>query len=392
LPIFNRIADFHADLTATRRDIHAHPELGFQEQRTSDLVAQQLQAWGIEVHRGIAGAGLVGVLRNGNSGRSIGFRADMDCLPMEETNDVAYRSTNPGRMHACGHDGHTTMLLGAARYLAETRNFDGTVHFIFQPAEEGGGGGRVMVEEGLFDRFPCDAVYGMHNSPELPLGVARIVAGPVLAAADRITITVHGKGGHASRPQSCIDPVLVGAHIVVAVQSIVSRSMDPLESAVISICQFHAGSAGNVIPEVAELNGTVRTFKPEVQEMVEARLHQIVRATAEAHGTTAELSFQRGYPPTVNHAAQTERAAMAAAAVLGESKVERNAPPRMGAEDFSFMLQKKPGAYIWMGNGSAEGGRNLHNPNYDFNDEALTIGVQYWIEVARRALTRNSMV
>ncbi|GGJ25875.1 M20 aminoacylase family protein [Neoroseomonas lacus] len=389
MPIINRIADFHPELTATRRDIHAHPELGFQEQRTSEMVAQQLQAWGIEVHRGIAGTGLVGVLRNGSSGRSIGFRADMDCLPMEETNDFTYRSTNAGKMHACGHDGHTTMLLGAARYLAETKNFDGTVHFIFQPAEEGGGGGRVMVEEGLFDRFPCDAVYGMHNTPELPLGEARIVAGPVLAAADRINITVHGKGGHASRPQSCIDPVLVGAHIVVAVQSIVSRSMDPLDSAVISICQFHAGSAGNVIPEVAELNGTVRTFKPEVQDMVEARLHQIVRATAEAHGTRAELSFQRGYPPTVNHAAQTERAALAAAAVLGEAKVLRHAPPRMGAEDFSYMLLARPGCFIGIGQG--DGGRHsvsLHNPRYDFNDDLIPLGSSLFARLAEQEMPR----
>jgi len=243
MPIFNRIADFHADLTATRRDIHAHPELGFQEHRTSDLVAQQLQSWGIEVHRGIAGTGLVGVLRNGSSGRSIGFRADMDCLPMTETSDVAHRSTTPGKMHACGHDGHTTMLLGAARYLAETKNFDGTVHFIFQPAEEGGGGGRVMVEEGLFDRFPCDAVYAMHNSPELPLGEARVMAGPVLAAADRITIAIHGKGGHASRPYQCIDPVLVGSQIVVAAQSIVSRSSLKKADALV----YNDGSAGHVL-------------------------------------------------------------------------------------------------------------------------------------------------
>jgi hippurate hydrolase len=390
MPVFNRIADFHADLTATRRDIHAHPELGFQEQRTSDLVAQQLQAWGIEVHRGIAGTGLVGVLRNGSSGRSIGFRADMDCLPMTETSDLPHRSTTPGKMHACGHDGHTTMLLGAARYLAETKNFDGTVNFIFQPAEEGGGGGRVMVEEGLFDRFPCDAVYGMHNSPEMPLGEARVVAGPVLAAADRITITVHGKGGHASRPQQCIDPVLIGAQIVVAAQSIVSRSMDPLDCAVISICQFHAGEASNVIPERAELHGTVRTFKPEVQDLIERRLGQIVRATAEAHGTHAELSFQRGYPPTVNHAAETERAALAATAVLGEGKVHRNVVPRMGAEDFSYMLLARPGCFIGIGQG--DGGRHsvsLHNPRYDFNDDLIPLGASLFARLAEQEMPRG---
>nr|WP_248291282.1 M20 aminoacylase family protein [Neoroseomonas marina] len=377
-------------MTATRRDIHAHPELGFEEHRTSDLVAKALESWGIEVHRGIAGTGLVGVLRNGTSKRSIGFRADMDCLPMTETNDFGHRSTTPGKMHACGHDGHTTMLLGAARYLAETKNFDGTVNFIFQPAEEGGGGGRVMVEEGLFDRFPCDAVYGMHNSPELPLGEARIFAGPALAAADRITITVHGKGGHASRPQQCVDPVLVASHIVVATQSIVARSMDPIDTAVVSICQFHAGEASNVIPETAELRGTVRTFKPEVQDMIERRLGDIVRATAEAHGAKAELSFQRGYPPTVNHAEQAERAALAAVAVLGEAKVHRKPVPRMGAEDFSYMLQARPGCFIGIGQG--DGGRHsvsLHNPRYDFNDELIPLGSSLFARLAEQEMPKG---
>ena len=390
MPIINRIAEFQPELAATRRDIHAHPELGFQEHRTSDLVARQLESWGIEVHRGIAGTGLVGVLRNGNSGRSIGLRADMDCLPMQETSDVAHRSTVPGQMHACGHDGHTTMLLGAARYLAETKNFDGTVHFIFQPAEEGGGGGRVMVEEGLFDRFPCDSVFAMHNDPGLPLGEARCSPGPVLAAADRISITVHGKGGHASRPQSCIDPVLVGAQIVVAAQSIVSRSMDPLDSAVISICQFHAGSAGNVIPEVAELNGTVRTFRPEVQDLVEARLGAIVRSIAEAHGTHAELAYTRGYPPTVNDPEQAQRAQKAAAAVLGDSRIHRNAPPRMGAEDFSYMLLKRPGAFIGIGQG--DGGRHsvsLHNPRFDFNDDLIPLGASVFARLVEQELPRG---
>ncbi|NMJ41287.1 amidohydrolase [Roseomonas sp. JC162] len=390
MPIINRIAEFQPELTATRRDIHAHPELGFEEHRTSDLVAKALESWGIEVHRGIAGTGLVGVLRNGTSKRSIGFRADMDCLPMTETNDFGHRSTTPGKMHACGHDGHTTMLLGAARYLAETKNFDGTVNFIFQPAEEGGGGGRVMVEEGLFDRFPCDAVYGMHNSPELPLGEARIFAGPALAAADRITITVHGKGGHASRPQQCVDPVLVASHIVVATQSIVARSMDPIDTAVVSICQFHAGEASNVIPETAELRGTVRTFKPEVQDMIERRLGDIVRATAEAHGAKAELSFQRGYPPTVNHAEQAERAALAAVAVLGEAKVHRKPVPRMGAEDFSYMLQARPGCFIGIGQG--DGGRHsvsLHNPRYDFNDELIPLGSSLFARLAEQEMPKG---
>ena len=390
MPIINRIADFHADLTATRRDIHAHPELGFQERRTSDMVAKLLESWGVEVHRNIAGTGLVGVLRNGTSKRSIGFRADMDCLPMTETNDFGHRSTVPGQMHACGHDGHTTMLLGAARYLAETKNFDGTVNFIFQPAEEGGGGGRVMVEEGLFDRFPCDAVFAMHNTPEIPLGEARIMAGPVLAAADRISITIHGKGGHASRPQQCIDPVVVGAQIVVAAQSIVSRSMDAQDAAVISICQFHAGEASNVIPESAELHGTVRTFKPAIQDLVEKRLGEIVRSVAEAYGAKAELSYQRGYPPTVNDPAQAERAAKAADAILGEGKVQRTGTPRMGAEDFSYMLLARPGAFIGIGQG--DGGRHsvsVHNPRYDFNDDLIPLGSSLFAKLAEQEMPRG---
>ena len=390
MPIINRIAEFQPELAATRRDIHAHPELGFQEHRTSDLVARMLESWGIEVHRGIAGTGLVGVLRNGSSGRSIGLRADMDCLPMQEISDVPHRSTVAGQMHACGHDGHTAMLLGAARYLAETRNFDGTVNFIFQPAEEGGGGGRVMVEEGLFERFPTDQVYALHNDPELPLGEARITPGPVLAAADRISITVHGKGGHAARPHTCIDPVLIGAQIVVAVQSVVARSMDPIETAVVSLCMFHAGSAGNVIPEVAELNGTVRTFKPAVQDMVEARLGAIVRSIAEAHGAKAELAYSRGYPPTINHEAETIRAQKAAAEVLGESRIHRNAPPRMGAEDFSYMLQKRPGAFIGIGQG--DGGRHsvgLHNPRFDFNDDLIPYGASVFAKLVEQELRRG---
>ncbi|WP_137125917.1 M20 aminoacylase family protein [Roseomonas sp. HF4] len=390
MPIINRIADFQPELAATRQDIHAHPELGFQERRTSDLVARMLESWGVEVHRGIAGTGLVGVLRNGSSKRSIGLRADMDCLPMQETSDVPHRSTVAGQMHACGHDGHTTMLLGAARYLAETRNFDGTVHFIFQPAEEGGGGGRVMVEEGLFERFPTDQVYALHNDPELPLGEARVTAGPVLAAADRISITVHGKGGHASRPHICIDPVLVGAQIVVAAQSVVARSMDPIDTAVVSLCMFHAGSAGNVIPEVAELTGTVRTFKPEVQDMVERRLGAIVRSIAEAHGAQAELAFTRGYPPTVNHEAETLRAQKAAAHVLGEARIHRNAPPRMGAEDFSYMLQRCPGAFIGIGQG--DGGRHsvgLHNPRFDFNDDLIPLGASVFARLVEQELVRG---
>ena len=283
MPALNRIADFAPDMTEWRQDFHKHPELGFEEERTSGVVAAKLAAWGIEVHRGMAKTGVVGVLRNGSSGRSIGLRADMDCLPMEEANGFAHRSTAPGRMHACGHDGHTATLLGAARYLAETRNFDGTVHFIFQPAEEGGGGGGVMVREGLFSRFPCDAVYGIHNDPSLKLGEAAVVAGTVLAASDRVGISVRGRGGHAARPHVAIDPVLVGAQIVVALQALVSRRTDPLDSAVISITKFHAGSAGNVIPEVAELYGTVRTLRPETQDMMERLITQVAQGLSLIH-------------------------------------------------------------------------------------------------------------
>ena len=390
MPVINRIADFQDEMTAWRRDLHAHPELGFEERRTSDLVAAKLAEWGIEVHRGIAGTGLVGVLRGGEGGRSIGLRADMDALPMEEANGFAHRSTAPGKMHGCGHDGHTSILLGAAKYLAETRNFDGVVHFIFQPAEEGGGGGRVMVEQGLFKRFDCDSVYALHNDPNLPLGECSAVAGTVMAASDRFWITVRGHGGHAARPHVAIDPVLVGSHIVVALQTVVARRINPLDSAVISVTQFHAGSAGNVIPEVAELHGTARTLMPEVQERVEALLTKVAQTTAAAHDAVAEVRYRRGYPPTVNHAAQTGRAAMAAGRVLGEAKVHRDKPPVMGGEDFSFMLLERPGAYVKLGQRGAErGGVPVHNPGYDFNDDLLPIGASYFAALVEQELPRG---
>ena len=390
MPVINRIADFAPAMAEWRQDFHAHPEMGVEEKRTSDIVAAKLAEWGIEVHRGIAKTGLVGVLRNGDSGRSIGLRADMDCLPMEETNSFAHRSTVPGRMHACGHDGHTATLLGTAKYLAETRNFDGTVHFIFQPAEEGGGGGKVMVDEGLFRRFPCDAVYGLHNDPAIPLGEAAVVAGTVLAASDRVSITVRGKGGHAARPHVAIDPVLVGSHIVVALQAIVSRRTDPLDSAVISITQFHAGSAGNVIPETAELHGTVRSLLPGTQDMLERLITKVAQTTAEAHDAEAAVNYVRGYPPTVNHKAQTERAALAAARVLGEERVLRDRPPVMGGEDFSFMLLERPGCFVKMGQqGRDRGGVNLHHPAYDFNDEMLPLGASFFAALVEQELPRG---
>jgi hippurate hydrolase len=382
-----RIADFHDDLTSWRRDFHAHPELGFDEHRTSAIVAEKLGQWGITVERGLAGTGLVGSLTSGNSGRSIGLRADMDALPMTEANRFPHASTIAGRMHGCGHDGHTTMLLGAARYLAQTRNFDGTVRFIFQPAEEGGGGGKVMVDEGMFERLPVDAVYGVHNDPTLPLGQGSVVAGPVQAASDRFRIALTGKGGHAARPHLAIDPVVVGAHIVLAVQSIVSRRVDPLESAVVTLTQFHAGEADNVIPQTAELRGTVRTLKPEMQDRVEALLKSIAAATAEAHGAEAVVHYTRMYPPTVNHEAEADRAALALAQVIGTEQVIRRRPPSMGGEDFSFMLRARPGCFIKLGQAAPErGGTPVHHPNYDFNDDLLPLGASFFAALVEQEL------
>ena len=390
MPIINRIADYAAEMTAWRRDFHQHPEIGFEERRTSEIVAAKLAEWGIEVHRGLATTGVVGVLRNGSGGRSIGLRADMDCLAMDEASGVPHASTIPGRMHACGHDGHTATLLGAAKYLAETRNFDGTVTFIFQPAEEGGGGGRVMVEEGLFDRFPCDAVYGIHNAPDLPLGECSAGTGPIMAASDTITITVRGLGGHAAKPHIAIDPVMVGAQIVVGLQALVARRVDPLESAVLSVTQFHAGSAMNVIPEVAELGGTVRTLLPEVRDAMERLIPLVAQNTAAAHEAEAEVVYTRKYPATVNHAAQSDLAARAAARVLGDAKVHRDRPPVMGGEDFSFMLLERPGAFLFMGQKGAErGGVPVHHPRYDFNDDLLPIGASYFATLVEQELPRG---
>jgi hippurate hydrolase len=343
------------------------------------------------VHRGIAGTGVVGVLRGRGDGPSIGLRADMDALPMEEANDLPHRSRHPGAMHACGHDGHTAMLLGAAKYLAETRNFSGTVHFIFQPAEEGLGGGREMVKEGLFARFPCDAIYAVHNDPTLPLGEAAAITGPVLAASDRFRITIRAKGGHAALPHLAIDPVLIGAHIVTGLQSIVARRVDPIGSAVVSVTMFHAGSAMNVIPDSAELAGTARTMRAEVQDLVEAAITRIATQTAEAHEAVAEVTYTRGYPPTINHAEQTARAAAALAEILGEDKVRRDHPPSMGGEDFSFMLNERPGAFLLLGQRAPDGrgGVPVHHPRYDFNDALLPIGAAFFVRMVERELPRR---
>ena len=385
MPILDRIAAFQPEVAAWRRDIHAHPEILFDVHRTAASVVEKLKAFGCdEVVAGIGQTGVVGVIRGkGPAGRVIGLRADMDALPMDEQTNLPYRSTNPGKMHACGHDGHTAMLLAGAKYLAETRKFSGTAVVIFQPAEEGGGGGREMVKEGLMERFAIDEVYGMHNMPGIPLGDFAIRPGPLLAAADRIVIEIEGLGSHAAKPHTGIDPVLIGAQIVNQAQSIVSRSVDPIKSGLISICQFHAGSADNVIPPSATLRGTARSLLPEVRDTLENRLRQIVENTAKAYGAQAKLTYSRHYPVTKNHEQQAEFAAAVASSVVGSERVDTNTPPLMGGEDFSFMLEARPGAFIFIGNGDSAG---LHHPAYDFNDEAITVGASYWARLVETAL------
>ncbi len=385
-----RIRAYHRELTALRRDIHAHPELAFNEDRTSKLVADKLAGWGIEVHRGLAKTGVVGVIpgKKKASGRGIGLRADMDCLPMHERNTFEHRSQNEGRMHACGHDGHTTMLLGAARYLAETRNFDGTAYLIFQPAEEGGGGAQVMVREGLFERFPANEVYGLHNWPGLPPGKMAVRAGPVMAATDEVQITVRGRGGHGAMPHMTVDPVVVSAHVITALQSIASRSVSPIESVVVSICSMATSQLGvfNVIPDHVQLVGTVRSFRPEIRDLAERRLRDIVTKTADAFGATAEVAYTRGYPATVNSAREAQFAAQVGKRLFGAENVITEHEPTMGGEDFSYMLEARPGAYVFLGQGGAQGGCLLHNPNYDFNDEVIPLGAGYLAALVEEAL------
>jgi hippurate hydrolase len=386
MPIVNRVADLHAEITAWRHDLHAHPELLYDVQRTAATVAEKLKSFGCdEVVSGIGRTGVVGVIRGrkGKSGRVIGMRADMDALPIEEATDLPYKSTVAGKMHACGHDGHTAMLLGAARYLAETRNFAGTAVVIFQPAEEGGAGGKAMVDDGMMDRFKIDEVYGMHNFPGLPVGTFAIRPGPIMAAADYIQIDIEGKGAHAARPHLGIDTVLVGTQIVNNLQSIVSRNVDPLESAVVSICMFHAGNTDNVIPQTAQLRGTARSLTPNVQDLLQKRVPEIVEGTARLYGATAKVKYRRGYPVLTNHTAQTDFAATVAGEVAGKGNVDTEMTPVMGAEDFSFMLNARPGAFIFIGNGESAG---LHHPAYNFNDEAIPFGTSYWVRLAETAL------
>ncbi|PKO35557.1 MAG: amidohydrolase [Betaproteobacteria bacterium HGW-Betaproteobacteria-7] len=379
---------FLAELTAQRRDIHAHPELAFDEYRTADMVARELERYGLEVHRGIARTGVVGVLRAGDSSKMIGLRADMDALPLAEMNEFPHHSKHQGKMHACGHDGHTAILLGAARYLATHRDFDGTVVFIFQPAEESEGGAAVMIEDGLFDRFPVDAVFGLHNWPGIPVGEMMVMAGPVMAGTCAFEIIVRGHGCHAAMPHQGVDSIVAGSQLVQALQTVVSRTLHPCESAVVSVTQFHAGEAWNIIPEEVVLRGTIRSFKPEVQENVERAIERLCSGIAAANGAQISVRFDHRYPPTVNSVAEASFCQGVAASIFGEEQVLTDVLPSMGAEDFAYMLREKPGCYVWLGNGPGTGGCTLHNPHYDFNDELLTLGVSYWVKLVEQALPR----
>ena len=387
MPIVNRIAEFHPEITEWRRDLHMHPELQYDVHRTAASVAEKLKAFGCdEVVPGVGRTGVVGVIKGkkpAGSRKAIGMRADMDALPIEEATGLPYKSTVPGKMHACGHDGHTAMLLGAAKYLAETRNFGGNAVVIFQPAEEGGAGGKAMVDDDLMTRFGIEEVYGMHNYPGIPLGEFAIRPGALMAAADHFIIEIDGKGGHAARPHFSVDTVLVGAEIVSALQSIVARNVDPLHSAVVSVCLFQAGTTDNVIPQTALLRGTARSLVPEIQDLLETRIREVVEGTAKLHGAKAVLKYKRSYPVTRNHPDQTDFAASVAREVVGDTKVDTNVNPVMGAEDFSFMLNARPGAFIFVGNGDSAG---LHHPAYDFNDGIIPVGSSYWVRLAEKAL------
>jgi amidohydrolase len=394
MPAINRIADFQAEMSGWRHDIHAHPETAFEEHRTAEIVARLLESFGIAVDRGVARTGVIGTLVGSKPGgsrpgmRAIALRADMDALPIHEKNGFAHASTHDGRMHACGHDGHTAMLLGAAKYLAETRNFAGTVHFIFQPAEENEGGARLMVEEGVFERYPVEAVYGMHNWPGLPAGQFAIRPGPMMAAFDIFEITIAGRGAHAAMPHLGIDPIVAAAYIVTALQTIASRNIHPLDGAVVSVTQIHGGDTWNVIPDSVVLRGTTRSFDPAVRDALEPAIRRIAEGACASLGAEVAMRYERRYPPTVNSPAETEVAAATAAALVGSDNIRRDLLPSMGAEDFAFFLEGKPGAYIWIGNGAGAQEAMLHNPHYDFNDEILALGASYWARLAETVLDK----
>ncbi len=392
--LIDPILKFHTEIQEIRRDIHAHPELCYEEHRTSEIVARKLQEWDIPTLRGLGGTGVVGIIKNGTSARAIGLRADMDALPMQEFNSFPHASKNAGKMHACGHDGHTAMLLGAAHYLAAHKEFDGTVYLIFQPAEEGGGGARRMIEEGLFEQCPMEAVFGMHNWPGAAVGTFGVTAGAMMASSNEFEVTVKGKGAHAAQPHKGIDPIMVAVQMAQSWQTIVSRNASPLESAVLSITQIHSGSATNVIPDEATLIGTVRAFSNEMIDLVELRMQTIATHTASAFDAQVQFEFKRNYPPLINHAKETAFAADVMRTIVGTGQVDAQVEPTMGAEDFAFFLQEKPGCYVFIGNGEGEhrdaghglGPCNLHNPSYDFNDDLLPIGATYWVRLTQAYL------
>lgn len=393
MKLIDSIVTQAASMASLRRDIHAHPELCFKEVRTAELVAKKLTEWGIEIHRGMGTTGVVGIIKNGNSARAVGLRADMDALPMQEFNTFSHTSTQPGKMHACGHDGHTAMLLAAAQHLAQNRNFDGTVYLIFQPAEEGGGGAREMIKDGLFDRFAMEAVFGMHNWPGFEVGKFAVSAGPVMASSNEFKITLHGKGGHAAAPHHGLDPVPVACQMVQAFQTIISRNKKPMDAGVISVTMIHAGEATNVIPDHCELQGTVRTFNTEVLDLIETRMKTIAEHTCAAFDMTCDFEFVRNYPPTINSVNEAEFARQVMTGIVGADHVVVQ-EPTMGAEDFSYMLQVKPGCYCFIANGDGahrdlghgEGPCMLHNPSYDFNDELIPLGATYWVRLAEEWL------
>jgi hippurate hydrolase len=375
-------------MTEWRRHIHAHPETAFEEVGTAAYVVERLRSFGVDaIHEGIAQTGVVAVIRGGSSPRAIGLRADLDALDMQEDTGLAWQSRHAGKHHACGHDGHTTMLLGAARHLAATRNFDGTVYLIFQPAEENEGGGRVMVEEGLFERFPMQAVFGMHNIPGIEAGRIAVKAGPMMASYDIFEITITGRGSHGAMPHKSIDPITTGAELVQKLQTIVSRNLDPHEPAVVSVTKFHSGTAWNIIPNEAVIGGTVRAFSEDVQAQVERRIRELCEGTAASHGASIAVRYERRYPPTINHSDEAALCLRVAESLVGPDRVIRNPKPAMGSEDFAWMLRACPGAYVWIGNGTgSEGGCTVHNPGYDFNDAILPIGAAFWVRLAETAL------
>jgi hippurate hydrolase len=382
------LPELHEKIATVRRDIHAHPELAFNEHRTADVVADYLEKLGLEVHRGLAGTGVVAKISAGSSTRAIGLRADMDALPLKELNTFSHHSTIDGKMHACGHDGHTAMLLGAAEALAKTRNFDGTVYLIFQPAEEHEGGGRVMVEEGLFDKFPMEMVFGLHNWPGMEPGTMSVIEGPVMAGTDRFEITVTGRGGHAAMPHQANDAVVASATLITNLQTLVSRNTDPQEATVVSVTRIHAGHADNILPNSVVMGGTVRSLKPELKDMMEAGVRRICAGVETMFGVDIKLVYSYGYPPTINAKQATDHARAVAEKVVGKDKLLTHLKPSMGAEDFAYMAAVKPGCYVWLGNGLGEGGCMLHSPHYDFNDAVIPTGIRYWLTLAETILAK----